>query len=84
MATPAKDSVDFIDIDFKGHVLQVKTKFKIFKFMKAINENPIEAILLAVTEESATILEDEEMSFNDFEELIGKISEAISGTTPGN
>ncbi|MET0463750.1 MAG: hypothetical protein ABW007_11375 [Chitinophagaceae bacterium] len=79
-ANPATDTLDFVEIEFNGITLTVKTKFKIFKFMKLINSDPISALQLALTDESAELVEDIEMDFSDFEVLVNKITDALSGT----
>lgn len=76
---PANDTLATKDIEFNGVTLTVKTKFKIFKFMKMINTDPIGALTLALTDESQEVVEELEMDFADFEILINKISDALSG-----
>jgi hypothetical protein len=77
--TPATDTVSTVEIEFKDVVLTVKTKFKIFKFMRLINEDAIGALSLALTDESLEVVEDMEMNLEEFEVLVNKISDAISG-----
>jgi len=77
-STPAND-ISNKTIEFNGVTLTVKTKFKIFKFMKMIDKDPIGAMSLALTEESLAVAEDLEMDFNDFEVLVNMISDALSG-----
>ena len=76
---PASDTLSTKDIEFNGVTLTVKTKFKIFKFMHMINSDPIGALTLALTDESLAIAEELEMDFADFEILVNKISDALSG-----
>lgn len=76
--SPANDG-SLVSVTFKGVELTVKTKFKIFKFMRMINEDPIGALALALTETSLEAAEEIEMDFKDFEELINLISETLSG-----
>ena len=47
--------------------------------MKLINTDPIAAMSLALTDESLEVVEDMEMGFKEFEELVNKISDALSG-----
>lgn len=77
---PANDTQEFASIEFNGVTLQLRTKFKIFKFMRMIDTNPIGALTLALSDESAEAIEDIEMDFKDFETLVNKITDALSGT----
>lgn len=78
-ATPASDTANYVSIDFKGTILNVKTKFKIFKFMRELNTDPIGALSLALTDESLEVVEDMEMDLKEFEGLVNQISDALSG-----
>lgn len=72
------------EITFNGVTLEVKPKFKIFKFLRLLNSSPIEAISLALTDESIEQLEDMDMDMKEFEQVLELIAEKIAGTTQGN
>lgn len=78
MAT-AKNVIEFNNITF-----EVKPKFKIFKFLRLLNSEPIEAISLALTDESIEKLEELEMDMKDFEQVLELIAQKIAGTNQGN
>ena len=76
---PARDNSTTQEIEFNGIQLTVKTKFKIFKFMRMLNTDPIGALSLALDEDSLETVEEIEMDLADFEKLVNLISDAISG-----
>ena len=76
---PARDTAATQEIEFNGIKLTVKTKFKIFKFMRMLNTDPIGALSLALDEDSLEAVEEIEMDLADFEKLVNLISDAISG-----
>jgi hypothetical protein len=82
--TPEEDLKEFTEFEFQGETYQTKRKFKMFKFFKTLSDNPVEAVALALTEDSVTRLEDKELDMDDFRELLELISNAIAGTNSGN
>lgn len=70
--------------EFNGEVYAVKPKFKIFKFFKTLNDNPVEAISLAVEDDDYARLEELEIDMEDFKTILEGISNALSGTNAGN
>lgn len=84
VSTPSDDLKEYTEFEFQGEVFKTKRKFKMFKFFKTISENPVEAVALALTEDSVTRLEDRDLDMDDFKELLELISNSIAGTTSGN
>lgn len=82
-AVPADDfeSKTFV---FDGETYAVKSKFKIFKFFKALNDNPVSAIALALEDESIERLEELEIDMEDFKKILESISNVLAGTSSGN
>jgi hypothetical protein len=83
-ATVADDLLEYTEFEFQGEVYKTKRKFKMFKFFKTISENPVEAVALALEEESLARLEEKELDMDDFKDLLELISNAIAGTDSGN
>jgi hypothetical protein len=82
-ATPDTD-FESKTFEFNGETYAVKNKFKIFKFFKALNDNPVSAIALALEDESIERLEELEIDMEDFKEILENISSALAGTSSGN
>jgi hypothetical protein len=81
--TPA-DDYEFKTFEFDGETYRVKSKFKIFKFFKLLNENPILGLEQVVEEEDFARLEEVDMTMEDLQRLVEAISQAISGSNSGN
>lgn len=82
-AVPA-DDLNVQEFEFQGETYAVKKKFKIAKFFKKLNSEPIDAIELALTEESYNKFEDLEMDMDDLKEFLEGLSGAMAGTTAKN
>lgn len=78
------DDFELKSFTYEGEVYFVKNKFKIFKFFKALNENPVTAIELALEEDSYDRLEQLEIDMEDFKTILEGISDVLAGTTSGN
>jgi hypothetical protein len=81
--TPA-DDYEFKTFEFDGETYRVKSKFKMVKFFRTLNENPVLALEYVVDEEDFAKLEEVDMNMDDLQRLVEAISQAISGTTSGN
>lgn len=82
--TPEDDLLQFNEFEFQGEVYQTYRRFKMFKFFKTLSDNPVEAVALALTEESLAKLEEKDLDMDDFKDLLEQISNAIAGTNSGN
>ncbi len=83
-SVPADDYEAFKSFEFSGETYRVKTKFKMFKFFRMLNENPVSAIELAVEEEDFARLEDLELDMDDFKTILEAVAEALGGDSAGN
>lgn len=83
-ATPEADLQEFTSFEFQGETYQTKRKFKMFKFFKTLSENPVEAVALALTDDSVARLEEKDLDMDDFKDLLELISNSIAGTNSGN
>lgn len=81
--TPA-DDYEFKTFEFDGETYRVKTKFKIFKFFKLLNENPVLAMEQAIETEDYAKLEELELDMADFTKILEGISNTLGGTSAGN
>jgi len=70
--------------EFQGQTFEVRTRFKVGRFLKILNENPMDALELALTEDSNERFLDLEIDMDELKEFMGLLSEAISGATLGN
>lgn len=82
-ATPA-DDYEVKTFEFEGEYFVVKPKFKMVKFFRLLDENPVLAIKEVLETESYDKLEEVELDMDQFKGLMEKISSAIAGTNAGN
>lgn len=78
------DDYEYKTFEFNGETYRVKSKFKIFKFFKALNENPVTAMELAIEEEDYEKLCELDIDMNDFKVILEAISNTLAGDTAGN
>lgn len=81
---PADDVSPYNAFTFKGEEYFTKKKFRMLKFFKALDENPVTAVSYALEEESLARLEEQELEMDDFKDLLEAISNSIAGTSSGN
>lgn len=91
MTTPRKRVPVQVDRDndvktfeYEGQTFTLRNKFKIGKFFRALETNPMEAIALIMDEDSLERFEDLEMDMDGFKEFMTLMSEALSGTDSKN
>lgn len=84
VTAPSEDLVEYKVFEYKGEQYRIKSKFKMFKFFKTLNENPILAIELAVEEDDFARLENLDIDMNDFKEILEGISNVLAGADTGN
>lgn len=82
-AVPADDfsSKYFV---YEGETYTVKSKFKMFKFFRLLNDNPVLALSEALEEESMARLEELDIDMDDFKKILESLSEVLAGTSAGN
>lgn len=83
-ATPENDLLAFNEFEFQGETYQTRRKFKMVKFFRALEENPITAIALILTEDSLARLEDKEMDMDDFKDLLEVVAKSLGTGNAGN
>lgn len=82
-AVPAQD-LETKSFEFQGETYDVKKKFKMMKFFRKINENPVDALSLALTGESLERLEELELDMEDLKVLLEALAQTLAGTSSGN
>ena len=70
--------------EFQGSTYVLKTRYKIGKFFKALDTNPIIALEIIMEQESFDTFADLELSMEEFEEFMDKMSNALSGSNSKN
>lgn len=83
-AVPADDFSEFTSFEYEGETYHVRKKFKIAKFLKKLNSEPIDAIELALEEGSYARFEDLDMDMEDLKTFLEGLSNAMSGTSAKN
>jgi hypothetical protein len=78
------DDYEVKTFEFHGEYYTVRTKFKMVKFFRLLDENPVLAIQEALEEPSYKKLEEIDIEMDDFKDLLEKVAKAISGDTAGN
>lgn len=82
-SVPAQD-LETKSFEFQGETYDVKKKFKMMKFFRKINENPVDALSLALTDESLERLEELELDMEDLKVLLEALAQTLAGTNSGN
>lgn len=82
-AVPA-DDYGVKTFEFQGETYRVKKKFKVAKFMRRINSEPIDAIELVLVPEDFARFEDLEMDMDELKEFLEGLSSALSGDSLKN
>lgn len=80
IVTPDMDTFNYVTFEYAGEAYSVKKKFKIGRFLKVINENPMDAIEIALTEESYEKFLDLEITMDELKEFMESVASAISGS----
>jgi len=70
--------------EFQGQTFEVRTRFKVGRFLKTLNDNPMEALEYALAEESNERFLDLEMDMDELKQFMELLSNAISGGGLGN
>lgn len=82
---PADDlENEFTSFEFKGENYLVKKKFKIARFLKTLNESPVDAIEIALASDSYDRFLDLEIDMDELKEFLECLSEAMSGSSLKN
>lgn len=69
---------------FNEEIFTVRNKYKIGKFFRALESNPVEALQIILTEESFEKFENLEIDMEDFKNFIEEMAKAASGSDTKN
>lgn len=81
--TPDHD-LESRSFDFADKTFFVKRKYKIGKFLKTLNDSPVDAIEIVLEEQSYNEFLELEMDMDDLKEFLEKMSGALAGSSLGN
>ena len=70
--------------EWNGIKLEIKKKFPLFGLLKALDESPIKAMSLVMSPDTLAVLETTDMDFDDVNELLDIMSEAMGLKNLGN
>lgn len=87
MATPRKVTPDDLNpngFEFDGERFTVKSKYKIGKFFRLLETNPVGALEVILDEESYAKFEELEMDMKEFESFFEKVANVASGSSAKN
>jgi hypothetical protein len=82
-ALPVEDGM-LNDFEFQGETYYVRTKYKVGRFLKTLNESPVDALELVLTDASYNKFLDLEITMDELKDFMDKMSTAISGDSLGN
>lgn len=82
--TPSDDQLAFNQFEYQGEVYTTLRKFKMVKFFRLLEDNPISAISLILTEESLERLEEMDMDMDDFKDLLEVVAKTLGAESAGN
>lgn len=89
MAGPRKVTPD-VDMEkrktfvFRDETFDLRTRFKIGKFFRLLEQNPVTALELIMQPESFEKFEELEMDMDEFKEFMEAMSECLSGGSAKN
>lgn len=86
---PVKTRTPDVDLDTNYVVwgdqkFEVKSRFKVGKFLRLINTNPGEALVEVFTEKGLEDYENTEFTFAEFGEFMSEVASAITGSDQKN
>lgn len=89
MATSKKSNPDadlkaFNEFEYDGQKFLVKRKMKIGRFLRTLNVSPVDALEIALEEESFERFLDLEMDMDDLKEFLELLSNVLAGSSAGN
>lgn len=82
--TPDVDLAAFNEFTYEGKKFFVKRKMKIGRFLRSLNTSPIDALEVALEEDSFERFLDLEMDMDDLKEFLELLSNVLAGTDAGN
>lgn len=82
--TPDVDTSLYSEFEFQGEAYRVKKKFKVARFLKTLSESPVDAIEIALDEDSYERFLDLEITMDELKEFLEGLSNALSGASLKN
>lgn len=70
--------------EYDGQIYRIKNKFKMFKFFKELNQNPVTAMELVIEPDDFVRLEELEIDMDDFKAILEEISQVLAGDNSKN
>lgn len=83
-AVPDDDLKEYNQFEFSSITFRVNKVFKIGRFLRTLNSDPVGAIEIALDPQSFDLFLDLEMSMDDLKEFMELLSNTLSGTSSGN
>ncbi len=83
-STPSDDLLAFNEFEYQGEKYTTLRKFKMVRFFRLLEENPISAIALILTDESLARLEEKDMDMDDFKDLLEIVAKSLGAESAGN
>lgn len=71
---------EFKTFEFQGETYTVKNKFKVGRFLRTLNESPVDAIELVLLPEDFERFLDLEITMDELKDFLEGMSNAMSGT----
>lgn len=78
------DDQEMKSFEFQGETYYVKNKFKVARFMRTLNDSPIDAIELVLPDADFNRFLDLEMSMDDLKDFLEGLSTALAGAPSKN
>lgn len=82
--TVPADDFEAKSFEFQGERYYVRDKFKVARFLRALNDAPVDAIELVLEDESFEKFLDLEISMDDLKEFLEKLSNVMAGAPSKN
>jgi hypothetical protein len=82
-ALPVEDGM-LNDFEFQGETYYVRTKYKVGRFLKTLNENPVDALELVLVDASYEKFLDLEITMDEMKDFMDALSNVLSGVGSGN
>jgi hypothetical protein len=70
--------------EFQGQAFYVKKKFKVGRFLKVLNDSPVDALEMVLSENSYENFLDLEITMDELKDFMETLSESLSGGALGN
>ena len=70
--------------EFQGESFGVRSRFKVGRFLKLLNESPVDALEMVLTEDSYEKFLDLEITMDELKDFMESLSESLSGGALGN